>query len=108
MSKYCVVQFKFKLGCRDRQVARVAMVNEQCEKVFDAFVKPAGTITSCLTALTGITMRCVLDVFAVVYRSNSDLKNASDFNTVRNDLCRLLPKDAVLVGQAIQKGTIRM
>jgi RNA exonuclease 4 len=43
--------------CRDRDVARIAVVDEDESTVFDAYVKPSKAIVSYLTKLTGITAK---------------------------------------------------
>lgn len=45
---------------RDRDVARIAVVDEAENVVFDQYVKPDKAIVSYLTQLTGITERCAL------------------------------------------------
>ena len=63
------------------------MVNGEGETVFDAFVKPEKEVVSCITALTGLTIE--------------DISSASPLESVLCDLKKVLPSDAVLVGQGI-------
>ena len=70
-----------------RAVARIAMVNEAGETVFDEYVKPKENVVSCLTALTGV--------------EPSHLEDADDLPTVMTRLREKLPKDSVIVGQGI-------
>lgn len=52
MSVYC------SCVSSDRDVARIAVVDEDENVVFDEYVKPEKEIVSYLTQLTGITERC--------------------------------------------------
>lgn len=54
------------LGCSDRDVARIAVVDEAENVFFHAYVKPEKDIVSYLTQLTGITERYE-ERFALVY-----------------------------------------
>ena len=47
------------LAISDRAVARIAVVDEEEQVVFDQYVKPTKPIVSYLTQLTGITERWV-------------------------------------------------
>mmetsp|Transcript_18692 Transcript_18692/g.34632 ORF Transcript_18692/g.34632 Transcript_18692/m.34632 type:complete len:364 (+) Transcript_18692:117-1208(+) len=74
-------------GNRDRAVARVAAVDAKGKVLFDSLVKPDEPIVSHLTALTGI--------------EPGSLDDAPSFEEMRAELLKILPKNAVLVGQAI-------
>uniref|UniRef100_A0AAV1U1A2 C3H1-type domain-containing protein n=1 Tax=Peronospora matthiolae TaxID=2874970 RepID=A0AAV1U1A2_9STRA len=76
-------------GNDDRDVARIAVVDEDEQVVFDQYVKPTKPVVSYLTQLTGITARNLADA--------PDLKEA----LVR--LKKVLPVESVIVGQSIKK-----
>lgn len=79
------------VGCgldgEDNQLARVSIVNENCECVYDKFVKPRERIIDYRTKYSGIRPEM--------------LRNGADFRTVQQEVHDLL-KDRVLVGHAIK------
>ena len=75
-------------GNRDRSVARVACVGPNEETLFDCFVKPSLPVTSYLTPLTGIT--------------KADLVDAPSLEEAKQQLKKILPSSALLVGQSIK------
>ncbi|ETI36963.1 hypothetical protein F441_16920 [Phytophthora nicotianae CJ01A1] len=76
-------------GTNDRDVARIAVVDEDEKVVFDQYVKPTKPIVSYLTQLTGIT--------------ESNLKDAPDLKEALVRLKAILPVESVIVGQSIKK-----
>ncbi|KAE9100513.1 hypothetical protein PF010_g14789 [Phytophthora fragariae] len=76
-------------GTNDRDVARIAVVDEDEKVVFDQYVKPTKPIVSYLTQLTGIT--------------ESNLEEAPDLETALVRLKAILPVESVIVGQSIKK-----
>ena len=69
-------------------LARVAVVDENLKTVYHTFVKPKLRIVDYLTKYSGITKELLLKV----------KKTAED---VQRDLQKLLPPDAILVGQSL-------
>ncbi|RLN90917.1 hypothetical protein BBJ28_00000319 [Nothophytophthora sp. Chile5] len=76
-------------GTNDRDVARIAMVDEDEQVVFDQYVQPSKPIVSYLTQLTGITER--------------DLEGAPNLAEALTQLKAILPVESVIVGQSIKK-----
>ncbi|POM57325.1 hypothetical protein PHPALM_38175 [Phytophthora palmivora] len=76
-------------GTNDRDVARIAVVDEDEKVVFDQYVKPTKPIVSYLTQLTGIT--------------ESNLEDAPDLEEALVRLKAILPVESVIVGQSIKK-----
>ncbi|KAG6578010.1 RNA exonuclease 4 [Phytophthora cinnamomi] len=76
-------------GTNDRDVARIAVVDEDEKVVFDQYVKPTKPIVSYLTQLTGIT--------------ESNLEGAPDLEEALVRLKAILPVESVIVGQSIKK-----
>ncbi|OWZ08063.1 hypothetical protein PHMEG_00019456 [Phytophthora megakarya] len=79
----------FAIDVDDRDVARIAVVDEDEKVVFDQYVKPTKPIVSYLTQLTGIT--------------ESNLEHAPDLEEALVRLKAILPVDSVIVGQSIKK-----
>jgi len=73
---------------KDRAVARVAMVDQYENIVFDRLVKPQVPIVSHLTQLTGI--------------EEGSLEDADNLEVVREELLSVLPSNSILVGQGIK------
>ncbi|CAH0480386.1 unnamed protein product [Peronospora belbahrii] len=76
-------------GTNDRDVARIAVVDEDERVVFDQYVKPTKPIVSYLTQLTGITERNLVDAPAL--------------EEALVQLKEILPVESVIVGQSIKK-----
>ncbi|RHY48721.1 hypothetical protein DYB38_005675 [Aphanomyces astaci] len=76
-------------GYGDRDVARIAVVDENEVTLFDSYVKPDKPIVSYLTQLTGITAE--------------HLNAANSLADVMADLKKVLPSQCVLVGQSVDK-----
>ncbi|GLD92656.1 hypothetical protein PINS_up001235 [Pythium insidiosum] len=76
-------------GVDDRDVARIAVVNEDEDVFYDRYVKPDKAIVSYLTPLTGIT--------------ESNLVDAPSLDEALVELRQILPRDSVIVGQSIKK-----
>ncbi|XP_023330635.1 uncharacterized exonuclease C637.09 isoform X2 [Eurytemora carolleeae] len=70
------------------ELTRICMVNENLEVVYHSYVKPESRIVDYLTRYSGITAEHLVNV-------NTRLKD------VQADLKRLLPPDAILVGQSL-------
>ncbi|KAF1320278.1 Rna exonuclease 4, partial [Globisporangium splendens] len=83
---FCVVCI---VSGSDRDVARIAIVDEDENVVYDRFVKPDKHIVSYLTQLTGIT--------------ESNLVGAPSLDEALVELKRILPVESVIVGQSIKK-----
>jgi len=75
------------IGNKERTPARVALVDVNENVLFDKLIKPKENIVSLLTPLTGL--------------QPGSLDNAGTFEEVRKDLLKILPKNALLIGQAI-------
>lgn len=73
-----------------RSVAQVALVNEWCDPVFNAYIKQDKPVASYLTELTGITKEIL----------ESQGRPLAD---VMAELRNCLPPNAILVGQSIHK-----
>ena len=69
-------------------MARVAVVDEELKTVYHTYVKPDVAIFDYLTKYSGITEELLKDV----------KKTPSD---VQKDLQKLLPPDAILIGQSL-------
>ena len=70
-------------------LARVSVVDQKGRCVYDSYVKPPDLVTNYLTQYSGITA--------------SHLENEKTaLKDVQEELLRLLPKDAVLVGQSLE------
>uniref|UniRef100_A0A2A4JGZ1 Exonuclease domain-containing protein n=1 Tax=Heliothis virescens TaxID=7102 RepID=A0A2A4JGZ1_HELVI len=70
------------------ELTRISVVNEKHEVVYESLVKPYNSITDYLTRFSGITKSLLSNV----------TKRLQD---VQNDLRRILPPDAILVGQSL-------
>ena len=86
----------FSLDCEMVQTAmdnmalgRVSIVNEEMECIYDTFVKPREPILDYMTKYSGITARHLEGVTTTV-------------EDVQKELLRLLPADAILVGQSLE------
>ncbi|GAB6031177.1 hypothetical protein CHUAL_007977 [Chamberlinius hualienensis] len=73
---------------RLHELTRVSIVNEKCELIYDELVKPKYKIRDYLTEFSGITKAMLKDV----------TKTLED---VQEDIRKLLPPDAILVGQSL-------
>ncbi|KAF5303998.1 hypothetical protein FQA39_LY01783 [Lamprigera yunnana] len=72
----------------DSELTRLSVVNERGESIYDEIVKPANPIIDYITRFSGITPKM--------------MKNATKtLQDVQEDLRRLLPPDAILVGQSL-------
>ncbi|XP_068915506.1 RNA exonuclease 5 isoform X2 [Tenebrio molitor] len=72
----------------DLELTRVSVVDEDCNTFYDTLVKPDNRIVDYLTKFSGITYKMMRNV----------KKRLQD---VQEDLRRILPNDAILVGQSI-------
>jgi DNA polymerase III epsilon subunit-like protein len=77
-----------RTSAQKNEVTRVSVVNEQEEVVFDSLVKPKNPIIDYLTQYSGITKK-MLDPVTTSLRS------------VNKKLRKILPEDAILVGQSL-------
>ncbi|XP_071107517.1 uncharacterized protein [Haliotis cracherodii] len=75
-------------SAQENELTRVSVVNEKLETVYDTLVKPYNRITNYLTQYSGITKTMLLPV-------KTRLKD------VQKHLKRLLPSDAIWVGQSL-------
>ncbi|XP_065224759.1 RNA exonuclease 5 isoform X2 [Planococcus citri] len=73
---------------KENELARVTIVNEKSEVVYESLVKPYNKITDHLTKFSGITEEMLRNVD----------KRLED---VQNDIINLLPADAILVGHSL-------
>ncbi|CAO1386793.1 unnamed protein product [Diamesa hyperborea] len=72
----------------ENELARVSIVNEKYESVYESLVRPDNKITDYLTQWSGITKEMMSDV-------------TKTLKEVQNDVFNLLPPDAILVGQSL-------
>lgn len=73
----------------DLELTRVSVVDESFNTIYDTLVKPDNKITDYLTRFSGITHKM--------------MKNTTtNLRQVQEDLRRLLPSDAILVGQSLE------
>lgn len=70
----------------ENALARVSLVNSNCECVYDKFVKPAERVVDYRTHVSGVRP--------------SDLKNAPSYQQVQKEVADIL-KDKILVGHAL-------
>ncbi|XP_049884402.1 RNA exonuclease 4-like [Pectinophora gossypiella] len=68
-------------------LARVSIVNEYCQKVYDEYVFPTERVTDYRTPISGIRRQ--------------DLMNGEDFDEVREDVRRMI-KRRVIVGHGLE------
>ncbi|XP_046581978.1 RNA exonuclease 5-like [Haliotis rubra] len=73
---------------RENELTRVSVINEKLETVYDTLVKPFNRITNYLTQYSGITKKMLVPV-------KTRLKD------VQKHLKKLLPSDAIWVGQSL-------
>ncbi|GJQ68370.1 hypothetical protein Trydic_g16961 [Trypoxylus dichotomus] len=72
----------------DLELTRISIVDEKHQTFYDKLVKPDNRITDYLTRFSGITPKMIKPV-------STKLKD------VQNDLRKILPSDAILVGQSL-------
>jgi len=72
----------------ENELARVSIVDENYQSVYETLVRPANQITNYLTQWSGITKEMMQDV-------------TKTLNEVQQEVCDLLPSDAILVGQSL-------
>lgn len=70
------------------EVTRISIVNEKCESVYETLVLPKNKIVNYLTAYSGITAEMMTNV-------------TKSLEEVQQDVRKLLPADAILVGQSL-------
>lgn len=70
------------------ELARVSIVNENYESIYETLVRPDNEITNYLTPWSGITKEMMENV-------------TKTLKEVQNEVCELLPPDAILVGQSL-------
>lgn len=73
----------------DMALGRVSIVNEEMECIYETFVRPRDPVLDYMTRYSGITASHLEGVSTVV-------------EDVQKDLLRLLPADAILVGQSLE------
>lgn len=74
--------------CGDLELTRISIVDENMDDIYDELVKPHNRITDYLTRFSGITPKMMRNV----------TKRLRD---VQEDIRRILPDDAILVGQSL-------
>lgn len=74
--------------CGDLELTRISIVDEDMNEFYEQLVKPDNRIVDYLTQYSGITPRMMMNV----------TKRLQD---VQEDLRRILPPDAILVGQSL-------
>lgn len=72
----------------ENELARVSIVDENYESIYETLVRPTNKITDYLTPWSGITKEMMEDV-------------TKTLKEVQDDVCNLLPPDAILVGQSL-------
>lgn len=72
----------------ENELARVSIVDENYQSVYETLVRPTNPIVDYLTPWSGITKEMMMDV-------------TKTLNEVQEDVCNLLPPDAILVGQSL-------
>ncbi|ERL93858.1 RNA exonuclease 5 isoform X1 [Dendroctonus ponderosae] len=72
----------------DLELTRISAVNEQHEVIYDTLVKPKNKIVDYLTRFSGINAKMMKTV-------------RTDLQEVQNKLRKLLPEDAILIGQSL-------
>lgn len=70
------------------ELTRITIVNENHEIIYDKLVKPYSTITDYLTKFSGITEEMLMNV-------------STRLEDVQEDLRRILPDDAILIGHSL-------
>lgn len=70
------------------ELTRISVVNEKHETIYESLVKPYNEITDYLTRYSGITKTLLNDV-------------SKRLEDVQKDLRKILPADAILVGQSL-------
>ena len=77
-----------KTSTGNSELARVSIVNEEGENVYETMVCPEGDIIDYLTQYSGITVETLKDV-------------TKTLKEVQEELHNFLPPDAILVGQSL-------
>lgn len=72
----------------ENELARVSIVDENYESVYETLVRPTNKIVDYLTPWSGITKEMMENV-------------TKTLEEVQEDVCNLLPSDAILVGQSL-------
>lgn len=72
----------------ENELARVSIVNEDFESVYETLVRPDNKITNYLTQWSGITADMMENV-------------TKTLKEVQEDVFNLLPADSILVGQSL-------
>lgn len=72
----------------ENELARVSIVDENYQSVYETLVRPSSKITNYLTPWSGITKEMMEDV-------------TKTLEEVQEEVCNLLPPDAILVGQSL-------
>lgn len=70
------------------ELARVSIVDENYRSVYETLVRPSGKVLDYLTPWSGITKEMMEDV-------------TKTLEEVQEEVCNLLPADAILVGQSL-------
>ncbi|XP_026473100.1 RNA exonuclease 5-like [Ctenocephalides felis] len=84
--------------CKTRfgsELTRVSMVNEKFEVVYETFVKPYNPIVDYVTQFSGITKKMLENV-------------TTRIEDVHRDIRRILPSDAILVGQSLNSDLLAL
>lgn len=72
----------------ENELARVSIVDENYKSIYESFVRPDNKIIDYLTPWSGITAEIMENV-------------TKTLEEVQNEVCELLPTDAILVGQSL-------
>ena len=72
----------------ENELARVSIVNEDYESVYETLVRPTNKITNYLTQWSGITATMMQDV-------------TKTLEEVQDEIHNFLPADSILVGQSL-------
>lgn len=77
------------------ELTRISIINEQFESIYETLVRPNNKIVDYLTKYSGITGAMMLNVTKTLAEVQADVR-------------KLLPPDAILVGQSLQSDLVAM
>lgn len=77
------------------ELTRISIINEKFESIYESLVRPANKIVDYLTKYSGITAAMLLNVTKTLAEVQADVR-------------KLLPPDAILVGQSLHSDLVAM